>query len=587
MRDDPPPSAGAAGPAAHPRPVRFALFVNGTTVKAWQARAVRSLLATPGVTCALVVVNDDPPRPSPLLARIGRLVSRTALWTVFLRCVERRSAAHRPTDLSAELAGVPVRRVRVVRKGKWSEHFPDDDVRALREAGVDFALRFAFGILRGDVLSAPRLGVWSFHHGDLFRYRGGPPAFWEIVRGDPATGVTLQRLTETLDAGVVLMQGRFRTIRESYVRNRDQALLGAADWPARTARDVQDGRTAALDAAPAPTGAPIDVAPGNLRMAWTLARLWGAEARAQWASLFRQPIWNVGVIDAPIEDVARAAIAGRALPPVRWMPESACAGFVADPFGARIGGRDAILLEEMDYAKGVAHLAACEVGPDGRTGPLRRVLDVGAHLSYPCVVEGAAEDGGTFVVPESKALGEVALWRMDPATGELRRERALLPGFPGMDATPFRHGGRWWILATDAATSSSSNLHAFHAASILGPWTPHRRNPLKSDCASARPAGTPFLLDGALVRPAQDGSTTYGGAIALCRVDALTPEDFSETVIATIRPDASWPYRDGTHTLSRLGPSRTLIDARRTAFSWPAFRRALRSKLRRVIGAKS
>jgi len=42
-------------------------------------------------------------------------------------------------------------------------------------------------------------GVWSWHHGDEDKYRGGPPAFWEIVNADPVTGALLQRLTERLD----------------------------------------------------------------------------------------------------------------------------------------------------------------------------------------------------------------------------------------------------------------------------------------------------------------------------------------------------------------------------------------------------
>ena len=40
-----------------------------------------------------------------------------------------------------------------------------------------------------------------------------PPGFWEIHNGDPVTGVILQRLTETLDGGVVLHAGWFKTNR--------------------------------------------------------------------------------------------------------------------------------------------------------------------------------------------------------------------------------------------------------------------------------------------------------------------------------------------------------------------------------------
>jgi hypothetical protein len=47
--------------------------------------------------------------------------------------------------------------------------------------------------------AAGSAGSASFHHDDEIRYRDGPPAFWEISRWDPHTGVLLQRVTERFD----------------------------------------------------------------------------------------------------------------------------------------------------------------------------------------------------------------------------------------------------------------------------------------------------------------------------------------------------------------------------------------------------
>jgi hypothetical protein len=135
--------------------------------------------------------------------------------------------------------------------------------------------RLAFGIVRGEILRAPRHGVWSFHHDDEMRYRGGPPAFWEIYRGDPDTGVVLQRVTERLDGGVVLRKRAFDTVLHSYTRNWDVGLFGCAAWPADVCRDLVAGKDEYLDAAPSASTAPIFPAPSNremLRFAVTLAR---------------------------------------------------------------------------------------------------------------------------------------------------------------------------------------------------------------------------------------------------------------------------------------------------------------------------
>jgi folate-dependent phosphoribosylglycinamide formyltransferase PurN len=69
---------------------------------------------------------------------------------------------------------------------------------------TDVVVQIGFGIISGDVLSAPDHGVLSYHHGDVTAYRGGPPAFWEYLHGRDTVGITLQRLTEQLDGGQIV-----------------------------------------------------------------------------------------------------------------------------------------------------------------------------------------------------------------------------------------------------------------------------------------------------------------------------------------------------------------------------------------------
>ena len=99
--------------------------------------------------------------------------------------------------------------------------FPPEVVEEVRRRDLDVILRFGFNILRGDILSACRYGIWSYHHGDNEFYRGGPAHLWEMVEGQPLSGVILQVLSEDLDAGFVLCKALFPT--RSYVslaRNR-------------------------------------------------------------------------------------------------------------------------------------------------------------------------------------------------------------------------------------------------------------------------------------------------------------------------------------------------------------------------------
>ena len=83
----------------------------------------------------------------------------------------------------------------------WNE-LPDDVVAELAKR-CDVVLRFGFGLVRGDVLTAPEHGVLSFHPADIRRYRGmGPPAIFHD--GRTRAGSTLQRLDESIDGGEII-----------------------------------------------------------------------------------------------------------------------------------------------------------------------------------------------------------------------------------------------------------------------------------------------------------------------------------------------------------------------------------------------
>jgi hypothetical protein len=73
-------------------------------------------------------------------------------------------------------------------------------------------------------------------------------------------------------------------------------------------------------------------------------------------------------------------------------------------------------------------------------------------------------------------------------------------------------------------------------------------------------------MDGALYRPAQDCSVTYGGAVVINRIERMTPEEFSEQVVTRLAPAADGPYPHGLHTLSSAG-NVTLVDGKRHILS--------------------
>jgi hypothetical protein len=142
-----------------------------------------------------------------------------------------------------------------------------------------------------------------------------------------------------------------------------------------------------------------------------------------------------------------------------------------------------------------------------------------------------------------------------------RNTTSLLDGVAGIDSTVFCYGGRWWLFAGIKDDGPNYKLHAWYADSLQGHWEPHAANPIKIDVRNARGAGTPFIHEGVLYRPAQDCAGGYGRAVVINRVDELTPTSFRERAVSTISPSPGSPYPLGIHTLSAFG-DKTLIDGK-------------------------
>jgi hypothetical protein len=457
----------------------------------------------------------------------------------------------------------------VDRRGRYSQYARDDDVATIRQAELDFVIRFGLGIIRGELLECARYGVWSFHHDDERVIRGGPPGFWELYDGLPTSGVLLQRLTDRLDGGVPLARATFRTVLHSYPRNRDRTFLGAAALPAQVARAVRLGVLDPNERPVSTSDAAIRRNPTNRQMVRFLARQAVRAVGIRARGVTRADVWTVGVV----ADVVVGAN-GVEVGTVEWLPELKQSGYLADPFPANRDGRTAILVEEFDEATNRGTISALERGDRGWQLH-SAVLDPGVHASYPYLVEHGGE---LYCIPETWQARRVDIWRCDAFPTDWSRAGTLLDGYAVVDPTLVHHDGRWWLLGTLKDDEPDTKLHVWSARELLGPYEPHPLNPVKIDVTSSRPAGTPFVVDGMCYRPAQDCSTSYGGGVVLNRVVALDERGLVEETVGRIDTGAG-RYESGTHTLAS-GGGMWVVDGRRYGVNRHRMLREVRARLR-------
>lgn len=221
--------------------------------------------------------------------------------------------------------------------------------------------------------------------------------------------------------------------------------------------------------------------------------------------------------------------------------------FYADPCVIEHEGDDHVFFEEWrpDLGRGVISW----MRRDGeRFAPPEQVLERPYHLSYPFVFRAG---GDIFMIPETGRANRIEMYRAVDFPQRWEPAQILVDDIAAADATVLEADGGWWMFATVAEEGSSKcdQLWVFHADAVGGPWKPHVRNPVKIDVRSARPAGSLFRRGGRLIRPTQDCSATYGGALTLCEVTRLTRRDYAEVEVAKLLP--GWlPSNLGFHTLS-------------------------------------
>ena len=281
---------------------------------------------------------------------------------------------------------------------------------------------------------------------------------------------------------------------------------------------------------------------------FAMKSLRGALVSRLYRLCFHAPHWRVGwrYIDGPgIIELGRLPDGGwRDLPDDRKH-------FYADPFPVIRDGRTFVFVEDFSHQLGRAVISVVEFDESGPIGMPRPVLDTGSHASYPYVFEHRGE---MWMVPETTETETIDLYRAAAFPDVWVKEATLLSNIAASDATLFEHDGRWWMFATvrDGGGSYSDVLHAWWARDPFGPWQAHPRNPILVDIASARPAGRVVHHAGKLIRPVQDCSRTYGGALGLAEIRRLDEDGFEQHVEVVLQPGALWPGRR-LHTLNRAG----------------------------------
>lgn len=266
--------------------------------------------------------------------------------------------------------------------------------------------------------------------------------------------------------------------------------------------------------------------------------------------------WKIGVLDFPIYEILRIN------PEISWIETGDKLNFVADPFGFTVGGKKYVVFEDYSQFKKKGRISLAALNDDMTLGERKIILDDGKHLSYPFVLN---HEGRIFLICESYKSCKLSLYEIDQKDLSLKKIRDIFTDKKIVDPTIIFYQNKFWLFYT-VGGDCDAKLYIAYANSLFDDFKEHSKNPVKIDSSSARSAGTPFIFNGELYRPAQNCSEVYGESIVVNRIVVLNEENFAEEFVREIKPHSKSFNCEGLHTLSALG-NITLIDGKKKVFA--------------------
>jgi hypothetical protein len=425
-----------------------------------------------------------------------------------------------------------------VSKSGFVHRFSEEDLGKIRDERFDLLIRAGTGILRGDILRSARLGVLSFHHGDNRLNRGGPAGFWEVYHGEPKTGFVVQRLTEELDGGDVVLRG-FVPTQWSHVLNYAMLLAKSYYYLRKVLMRIAESGELPEIEEHLPYSGPLYVRPGSRQVASYILR------RVRRASISRirdlrgmKERWRVGFVKSHWRNAAFWR--GKSLP---LRPGH----FLADPFVLTREGRTFVFVEDYLYRTRKAHISVFELGEQGAE-EIGIALEEPYHLSFPYLFH---YQGELFMCPETFHAHEIRIYRCTGFPLKWTLETVAMKQVMAADSMIFPHRDGWWLftnLSESAPHLFSTELHIFAAADPLsGHWTPHRHNPVLINPDCARNGG--MLWDGSRIfRVCQkQGFGVYGASARIREITTLNDLEYVEKAACDLPPGFRHGLSGGHH----------------------------------------
>lgn len=506
------------------------------------------------IVCIIVqqVQNNSQHR---LVRRVYRKILQLGFWSAVSRytfaiidyletLVVRRDPDLKPVLEKYQLNTFSIEQLNikpVASKSGFVLNYRDQDIDAIKKLKLDVLVRGGSGILKGEVLQICKYGIISFHHGDNNLFRGGPPGFWEVFRQAPSTGFIIQRLTNELDGGDVLLEGCIPTAR-FYRENMCRVYLKSAVFLTQILEHLAEEKNSMKIVPKLPYAYPIYSIPTlriqGLYLFKVVQLIFRALKRRLTNECYRWGIAYLFTEDWQSAVLRKAKVIEN--PPFR---------FLADPFLVTRENLTYLFCEDYDFRKSKGSISVYKIDKIGYQY-LGIALEENFHLSYPFIFQ---VDNSIFMIPESHEAGQIRLYECIDFPLKWCLRRVLMDNVIAVDSSIFQYEDKWWLLTNlDSSNMNefSSELHLFYSDSFdSSEWKAHSFNPVLFNSNSARNGGLMISNDEVLRVFQRQDFGFYGRSIGISKIVEVSATTYKEQHICDIGPHF-FPKLQGTHHLS-------------------------------------
>jgi hypothetical protein len=373
------------------------------------------------------------------------------------------------------------------------------------------------------------------------------------------TGVIIQKLSNKLDAGIILAFAQSKVVNFSYKKTALNFYSNSVPLLDKAINNLVNNKKIERNV----NGKNYQL-PSNLKvMQFVVLTIWNAIRKLLYG-LFFEKKWNVAVVRNPLKFKNDEILNSSNF---NVLPIGKQYNFYADPFYS-VDGRK-IRLEALDNKTGLGDIL--EINTNNFSN--QKTILKGSHFSYPYSFEYKDLE---YLLPEVASHSAQYFFCADEVVGP----KCYLKGLEDkriIDATLVSEDRKWFLFFGEAG-SAGNILNLWIADSPFEVFRPHPMNPIVISPKSARMAGKVLKIGGSLLRFGQNNAGEYGESIEIMEITKLSQEIFEEIKIGTISIDNfKGPHSiDFSHDMSEV-----LIDYYFSKFSILAGVRRIKAKFKK------